>query len=503
MEIGPEPVDDRTVMKNLPVHWYEGLFLRPHHLQAADRHWSECLHTSLSSDNPYNYGLFDFEYSQEALGNHQFDVTSLKARMRDGTLIDLDVGNQADRVDLTEAMDDVTQLVASLGEAFDRETTIRVYLAVPKLKMGRNNCRSTQGDADARYSETRFAVADENRGGHEQEVPFRDLNVKLLLSTQDLAGHELLPIAQIKRASEGEATPVLDEEFIPPVVVTEAWPTLQRSMIQAVFDMVGQNIETLSQQVVSRGLRRDSDAPSDQDRILLLDRLNEAYASLSVIAFANGIHPLVIYHELCRILGQLSIFTPERRAANIPAYDHDDLGRIFPEVVQRIKTAMRLPEVSFERRFFLGAGLGMQASLEPTWFHSSWDWCIGVQKGELTTQECRELLSGKGLDWKLGSSREVENIFLRGAEGLKLEPLDRPLHGLPARQDWIYYEVVQDESPGSAWFDVVQTQTLAMRLKDSLILNKDRLQGEKDIVVAALGQKVRLQFALFAIPQPE
>src|SRR5688572_28048231 len=28
-------------MKNLPVHWSEGMFLRPHHFQAADRHWAE------------------------------------------------------------------------------------------------------------------------------------------------------------------------------------------------------------------------------------------------------------------------------------------------------------------------------------------------------------------------------------------------------------------------------------------------------------------------------
>jgi type VI secretion system protein ImpJ len=40
-----------------------------------------------------------------------------------------------------------------------------------------------------------------------------------------------------------------------------------------------------------------------------------------------------------------------------------------------------------------------------------------------------------------------------------------------------------------------------MRLRDSLILNKDKLQGEREIVVAALDRKVRLQFALFAIPQ--
>jgi hypothetical protein len=39
-----------------------------------------------------------------------------------------------------------------------------------------------------------------------------------------------------------------------------------------------------------------------------------------------------------------------------------------------------------------------------------------------------------------------------------------------------------------------------MRLKDSLILNRDKLQGEREILVAALNRKSKLQFALFAIP---
>lgn len=477
--------------------------MRPHHLQAADRYWTELLSTSLQGDNPYNYGLIACEYSQEALGNHQFEVRALKARMRDGTLVDFrSGGDQPDRVDIKGAMDDAAQLVAALEEAFTKETAVRVYLAVPRLKLGRNNCGSNGQDKNTRYSEVRFPVDDENRGGFEQQVQFRGLNARLLLSTEDLAGYELLPIAQIRRAGEGDASPELDESFIPPTVVSESSAEL-RSMVRGLFDVIGQNVERLSQQVMNRGLGRNSEAPADLDRYVMLDKLNEAYATLSIMSFAMSIHPLELYIELCRILGRLSIFTSAKRAANIPAYDHEDLGRIFPEVITRIREAMRLPDASFERRYFLGAGLGMQASLEPTWFHSNWDWCVGVKTGGLATGECRELLSSSGLDWKLGSSREVENIFLRGAEGLHLKPLDRPMHGLPAKQDWIYYEVRQDDTPGSAWFDVVQTQTLAMRLKDSLILNKDRLQGEKEIVVAARGQKVRLQFALFAIPNAD
>ena len=76
-------------MKNLPVHWYEGLFLRPHHLQAADRYWTELIQTTSRWNCAYDYGVYAFEFSKEALANHQLDVQVLKARLRDGTLVDL------------------------------------------------------------------------------------------------------------------------------------------------------------------------------------------------------------------------------------------------------------------------------------------------------------------------------------------------------------------------------------------------------------------------------
>jgi hypothetical protein len=40
-----------------------------------------------------------------------------------------------------------------------------------------------------------------------------------------------------------------------------------------------------------------------------------------------------------------------------------------------------------------------------------------------------------------------------------------------------------------------------MRLKENLIVNRDRLQGERTLVVSALGRTISLQFALFAVPQ--
>ena len=119
-------------MQNLPVHWHEGLFLRPHHFQAADRYWREEWHTSHSWDQPYHYGLHAIEFSKEALANYQFEVHVLQARMRDGTLINLERGQEPDRVDIKEAVTGLTRAIASLEEAFGQEAVVRVYLAVPK-----------------------------------------------------------------------------------------------------------------------------------------------------------------------------------------------------------------------------------------------------------------------------------------------------------------------------------------------------------------------------------
>lgn len=486
-------------MRNLPVHWYEGLFLRPQHFQAADRHWSELVYTSEQWDHPCNYGVQVLEFSKEALANHHFQVHSLKARMPDGTLVALEAGNEPDRLELKSTFAALQGEGVDLAEAFGREATVKVYLAVPKLQLGRANVGYANQTDHARYIETEQAAQDESRGGGDQSIQVRALNARLLLSTQDLSGYDLLPIAQLRRASEEQAVPRLDPDYIPPVISLTAWPPLGRDIVRAIYDIIGQKIEVLSQQIANRGIGLEGRDPGDFDRIMMLGELNQAYSTLAVLAFAQGVHPFVAYVELCRIVGQLSIFTPERRATDIPAYDHDDLAGIFQHIRQRIERLINLVrDYEFEQRYFVGVGLGMQVTLEPKWFNSDWQWYIGVNKGDLPEQECRELLSAGQLDWKFGSSRQVEILFKHRAEGMRLMLVDRTIRALPSRGEWIYYEVDRKDSP--AWRDVQETQTLAMRLRDTLIVNRDRLQGERRLEVSLRGKRATLQFALFAVP---
>jgi type VI secretion system protein ImpJ len=486
-------------MRNPPVYWHEGLFLRPQHFQAAERHWREQFSASQQWDHPFHYGLKGVEISSEALTNQQFQLNALSARMRDGTLVSLQSGEELGRVDLKSAFSQIGRPSAQESETGESEDVLRILLAIPKLLPGRENMGHVASATSVRFLSDERAVADENDGGNEQEIRFRRLNVRLMCSHQDTSGYEVLPIAQVKRASAAEARPRLDDSYIPPVLSIEAWPGLGRDTVRAVYDVIGQKIEVLAQQISNRGIGLETHEPGDADRIIMLTQLSAAYGVLGVLAFSQaGVHPLTAYTELCRLVGQLSIFAPNHLVQEVPPYDHDDLARIFRVMRLRLEELLNsVRDYEYEQRYFVGVGLGMQVTLEPKWFNADWNWYVGVKKGDLTRDEIHSLLSAGHLDWKLGSSREVEILFQQRAEGLQLVPVERVPRALPSSSDWVFYQLSRS---GAAWRDVQETQTLAMRLRDSLIDNREQLQGERTIVVPAGGEKAAIQFALFAFP---
>jgi type VI secretion system protein ImpJ len=472
-------------MRNLPVHWSEGLFLRPHHFQTADRHWAEVVDTSERWDHQYNYGIRVLELSEDAIGNHQVQVNVCHARMKDGTLVSLDAGQGPDRADLKEA--------------FAAESVVRVYLAVPKLKLGAANVGADAAGEKHRYLEGTHSYQDESSGGNDQDVQCRLLNVRVLLSTQDTAGYELLPIAQVQRAGEEKAAPTLDAAYFPPMLAIDAWPPLGRDIVRAIYDIVGKKIELLGQQVINRGISLATQVPGDLDRLLMLSELNSAYSVLRVLAFAAGVHPFLAYAELCRVVGQLSIFGEQRRVPELPLYDHDDLAGIFREVKRLIEMLLtRIRDYEYEQRFFVGRARGMTVTLEPQWFNRDWQWFIGVYRGSLSRDECVELLSPGKLNWKLGSGRQVEVLFERRMPGLHLTKLEQAPRALPPSGDVVYFEVARGNA---AWNDVLETETLAMRINENLIANLDDLQGKQELIVSQSGKQLPLRFALFAVPE--
>lgn len=472
-------------MQNLPVHWSEGMFLRPQHFQAADRHWNEFISASQRWDCHYNYGLRSIDISPEALGNYHLQVNACQARMQDGSLIWFKAGQGPDRV--------------PLNEAFENNAEITAYLAVPKLDLSRANVTRDDAGGKFRYVELERSTEDESAGGSVQDIQYKQLDIRVMLSTDDMAGFEVLPICRLRRRAENdEAAPEIEVTYIAPILAVDAWAPLQINLIRDdIYDFIGRKIDVLCRRAHERKSNLASPAVGDIEDIWKLSFLNQAYAYLHCLTFAKGVHPFLAYRELCRVVGMLSIFDESKRISDIPEYDHDDIWPIFDWARRRIHGLLDSDiETPYEQRPFVGTKKGMEVTIDPNWLLPGWKWYVGVSGNNATDLEIRELLRRGTLEWKLGSAAEVDLIFEHRLPGVVQMELENPPRVLPP-VGWIYYEIQQDNA---GWRHVLADQSLAARFNTDIIGNLDSLLGKRALEVLWNNKRIILEISLFAVP---
>jgi type VI secretion system protein ImpJ len=461
------------------------MFLRPHHFQTAQRNLLYHAHLDERWDHHYYWGLREIHIDPDALANYRFVVRALKARLRDGTLISVP--------------EEGTLPAIELRGAFDRSNTVTLFLAVPVLNLGRANVSGNGAAETGRYTLDTQELEDENTGINPQPIQVRLLNLKLLLSTQDHAGYEVLPIARVGKSARAEATPQIDTAYIPPVLACDGWPPLAAGILEQIYDRIGKKQEMLASQVVSRGIGMESESQGDRVIIAQLRALNEASGLLGILAFAKGMHPFGAYLELARLVGQLAIFsrTIGPRTPALPRYDHDDLGGCFYRLKQYVDSLLNeITEPDYKERPFEGAGLRMQVTLEPAWLESIWHMYVGV-KSPLTADQCVHLLTRPGvLDMKIGSTDRVDDIFRLGQRGLIFSHAPNPPRALPSVQGLTYFQINRASQP-EEWQKVHKSLTLAIRL------NQDRVEGNIDgqrvLKIKTGNLQTTLQFTLYVV----
>jgi len=461
------------------------MFLRPQQFQAAERHAHLALSRTSRWDLHHGWGARRVEWEPEALATYRFALRSLEARFRDGTTLVLPEDGSLPALDLRPML--------------QKGSAVTVYVALPQLRLGRANAGA--GEA-SRYQTELQEVEDENSGVNPQPVSVRLPSVRLMTDGDDLTGFDVLPLARIEKSARAEAVPQIDARYIPPVLACDTWPNLQVGILRTIYDRIGAKIEVLAGQVVSRGISLDSHGQGDGRIIGQLSRLNEAHALMSNLAFVEGIHPLTAYLELCRLVGQLAIFSRAAKPPELPLYDHDALGGCFYPVKQYIDGLLNeVDEPAYEERPFIGAGLRMQVSIEPKWLATAYTMFLGA-RSPLGSEEIVRLLTQPGrLDMKVGSSERVDQIFTKGAAGLKFTPSPRPPRALPTAAELTYFQIDRESTPAE-WQYVEKSLSLAIRINEKLI--DGNIQGERELklkVKTGGGQTATLQVTLYVVPQ--
>src|SRR5262245_49135243 len=325
-------------MPGLRVHWHEGMFLRPQHMQAAAHHWRASLKASEDWLHPFPWGLRRVDIDREEARNGSLTLLGCEARFRDGTRVSIPEDGAIDPVEL--------------GPALAESGIVTVYLAVPALQPGRVNVAETRTADGPRYYLDRVRFCDENTGDADEPIAVCKLRARLLLSGQDDTGYSTLPLARVVRSSQAGSPPRIDEGYVPPLLTLDAWRPLERA-IRSLIHQLGVKVDERVEQMAGRAISFDSKVAGDAGRMLELVVLNGALAKLESVASLPGQTPLALYQELCGLAGQLAIFSDARRPSPLPRYDHEDIGGCFATVIQGIQARLEtMASPAFEMRYF-------------------------------------------------------------------------------------------------------------------------------------------------------
>jgi type VI secretion system protein ImpJ len=273
---------------------------------------------------------------------------------------------------------------------------------------------------------------------------------------------------------------------------------LTDGILRALYDRIDKKIDWLVEQMTTQGITFDRQAPGDALVLRQLQQLNESITVLGVLNSAPGVHPLSMFLELSRIVGQLGIFGATRRPPDLPQYNHDDLGTCFLHVKQHLDSQLSMVvEPEYKERPFIGAGLRMQCSLEPAWLDPAWQMYIGVQSNLEAMQSVSLLTKAGQLDMKLGSSDRVEDLYRSGGAGLRFVAEPLPPQMLPKVPGQVYFQVTQDPK-NPEWLNIKKSLMLALRLNENLIVGS--IQNQRRLTIKSAGRNVTMQFSLYMLP---
>ncbi len=430
------------------VHWEEGLFLQPHHLQSMQRGilgWFAAERRLVWS---YPYGLIEAKLSKDALQNMLVRFDKLHLLMPSGVVV-----NVPDNADLP---------ALNIKETFEATSgSFSLYLGVPLWQARRGNTIERGSSENWRvkrlYRVAEVERPDENTGENPQPILVRRINARLLLDSDDHSDMEVLPLLKVGHGTGEESeVPVQDPDFIPPCLVL-AGSTVLRDLVRDLSQQVEATRQELVVQLTRGGFSIEKMKGIQFEQVLRLKTLNRFSARLPHMVQAPAVTPFEMYLELRELLGELAALFPERDQFDVAKYDHDNPAVAFNELSIRIRSLLRgaVPP-SFIRIDFLREEQYHMASLEQEHFTRPNEYFLGIR----TTEDPRELarLVENADKFKL----MAQSLGGKAIWGVRLEEERHPPLTLPSEIGLHYFRLLRAESK-RMWEQIKDEMAMAVR----------------------------------------
>ena len=431
-------------MKKL-IHWNEGLFLQPQHLQIMQRQFLSALALERNLEHAFAYGVIDLRLCDDSLSNKRIKFERLSAVMPSGQYVQLDENLTLDPIDIRERF-------SQKNESFD------VYIGVPLFNEERANTLPGRSNPDAAkkylYHVYEKEVLDENTGESGKEIEFLSMNGRILVEGDNFDGFEVMPLFRVMQGvGENLGQPRLAPDFCGPCTTLRAFPALHR-MLNQLKEQISASRKDLFRKFSAQGFNREQLQSSHLDLMLRSRTLMSADVALSEMVAGGISHPLDAYVVLKQLFGELVCLNPEKAnelgdadpLSFIEDYDHDNPFvplKVLSKRIREILGDVVIPdylEVAFERGQDSYVG-----HFEERHFSQSDHFFIGIESKSMQPNELIQLV--EDIDVFKFVPASMSKKVLRG---VRLKEETHVPHVLP-RKSYMYYFRVIAGGQGSAW----------------------------------------------------
>ena len=433
---------------SVEIHWSEGLFLQPHHLQRMQRHLGTRVADERRRFVPFAYGLVEARLSRDELENKRIRFDRLHAIMPSGLEVNFPENAELPSLDIAQAF-------AKGSGSFN------VSVAVPLWQNARANTVSQVTTTDTR-AKLLFRVGetdcvDENTGENPKPIQLRKINSRLMFEHEDPSDLELLPLLRIVRAAgEDVGMPKEDPEFVPPCLLLSGSRVL-RELVRDLVAQVEASRKELVVQISRGGFAIDNMRGLQFEQMLRLRTLNRYSGRLPSIVQAGAVTPFQMYLELRELLGELAALHPDRDEFECAPYNHENPFLCFQELSTKIRSHLRgAVAPSFLKLAFKDVNGALTAAFMDEHFTQPNAYLLGI-KTKLDPAALGRYVED-GDRFKLMPS----SLITRAIRGIELKEERHPPLELPAASDLHYFRLERTTS-ARMWQQIQMEKSAAVR----------------------------------------
>jgi type VI secretion system ImpJ/VasE family protein len=426
------------------VHWHEGLFLQPHHLQLMQRRLQLEIRAARALLSPHFYGVVEGKLSYDDLADGRIRFERLHVILPSGQEVRFPEEANLPSLDVRAAM------ARGAGQ-------MEVSLAVPLWVKNRANAFRFGEPPDPRVKFLYIPVeapdsADENTGENPQSVYLRKVNARLVLPGEDVSDMECLPLLRIMRAVGDDAGKLRqDPDYVPPSLRLRSSPSLHDSL-RELMAQLNASREQFRIKVTTGGLGLEI----KWEITMRLMALNRACATLTGLVEEGNLTPGQMYLELRGLLGELLALHPGEKLFECQPYNHLDPLPAFRELDRKIRDEIRVARAAEPLKVaFTGSPGLMRATLEAQHFEKPTGWYLGVKTRVDRTRLALYLSDGN--KFKL-MPRSMEQVAIFGVE---LKEQNYPPLELPAQNDLHYFSLTPMAN-ARRWEQVKQDKAMSL-----------------------------------------